>query len=150
MLNVEQTRIFNQLSDHLHHQHRHENGLCKCSNLKPFHMFVSGESVRAQAYAIWHLSSGDFVTCAVAAPTGLAAFNVGGVTVHRLFQLPIEHEGKPAVYWSLPKDTRKYLRHTFSHLKLLIVDEISSLYLVYVHLRLTVYTITHINRDTSG
>ena len=32
----------------------------------------------------------ESLTCAVAAPTGLAAFNVGGVTVHRLLQLPVE------------------------------------------------------------
>ena len=37
----------------------------------------------------------------VAAPTGLAAFNVGGLTIHRLFQLSIEHEGETAEYWSL-------------------------------------------------
>ena len=30
----------------------------------------------------------------VAAPTGLAAHNIGGTTIHRLLSLPIEH-GKP-------------------------------------------------------
>ena len=39
----------------------------------------------------------------VAAPTGLAAFNVDGTTIHRLFQLPVEHEVKSAMYWSLSK-----------------------------------------------
>ena len=34
----------------------------------------------------------------VAAPTDLAAFNVDGLTICRLFQLPIEHEGKTAEY----------------------------------------------------
>ena len=34
------------------------------------------------------------LSCAIVAPTGLAAFNVGGLTIHRLFQLPIEHEVK--------------------------------------------------------
>lgn len=32
----------------------------------------------------------------MAAPTGLAAFNVDGVIIHLLLQLPIEHEGKTA------------------------------------------------------
>ena len=45
--------------------------------------------------------------CAVAAPTGLAAFNVGGVTMHRLFQLPIEHSARAAGYWALPKQSQK-------------------------------------------
>ena len=44
----------------------------------------------------------DDLKCAVTAPTGLASFNVGGVTIYRIFWLPIEHEGKEAGYWALP------------------------------------------------
>ena len=79
------------------------------------------------------------MTCAIAAPTGLAAFNVGGVTIHRLFQLPIEHEGKQAGYWSLSKAAQKVMRSTLHSLKTIIVDEVSmvsSLNLAYMHLRL--------------
>ena len=75
----------------------------------------------------------------MAAPTGLAAFNVGGVTIHHLFQLPIEHEGQTAGYWSLPKTSQKIMRTTFQHAKLFIIDEVSmlsSLNLAYLHLRL--------------
>ena len=77
--------------------------------------------------------------CAVTAPTGLAAFNVGGVTIHRLLQLPIEHEGRGAGYWKLPKETLKVMRMSLSKPKLLIIDEVSmvsSLNLAYIHLRL--------------
>ena len=72
-------------------------------------------------------------------PTGLAAFNVGGVTIHRHLQLPIEHEGKTAGYWTLPKDSQKVMHNQLRHLKLLIADEVSmlsSLNLEYIHLRL--------------
>ena len=75
----------------------------------------------------------------MAAPTGLAAFNVGGLTIHRLFQLPIEHEGQMASYWSLPKVSQKVMKTKLCHVKLIIIDEISmvsSLNLAYVHLRL--------------
>ena len=61
-------------------------------------MFVSGvggtgksfliEAIKALVISVWPL---DDLVCAIAAPTGLAAFNVGGTTIHRLFQLPIEH-----------------------------------------------------------
>ena len=71
-------------------------------------MFISGvggtgksfliETIRSQVKEIWKDCVGDDTTCTVAAPTGLAAYNVGGVTVHRLFQLLIEHEGKTAGY----------------------------------------------------
>ena len=55
-------------------------------------MFVSGVGgtgkfflIEALVTIIWE--SYDLL-CAIAAPTGL---NVGGVTIHRLFQLPVEH-----------------------------------------------------------
>ena len=63
---------------------------------------------------------------------------MGGVTVHRLLQLPIEHESKTA-YWLLPKDSRKVLIGNLKNVKLLIVDEVSmvsSLNLAYLHLRM--------------
>ena len=46
------------------------------------------ETIRSLVKEIWKGCASDDTTCAVAAPTGLAAYNVGGVTVHRLFQLP--------------------------------------------------------------
>ena len=51
-------------------------------------------AIGAQADAIWSLQGFSGLVCVVAAPTGLATFNVGGVTLHHLLQLPIEHEGK--------------------------------------------------------
>ena len=81
----------------------------------------------------------ESVRCALAAPTGLAAFNIDGVTIHRLFQLPIEHDSKTSTYWALPKESLKVMRNGFKHLKLIIIDEVSmlsSLSLAYIHLRL--------------
>ena len=109
-------------------------------------MFVSGvggtgksfliEAIKALVGSIWPL---DSLMCAVAAPTGLAAFNVGGITIHRLFQLPIEHEGKAAGYWSLPRCSQKVMKTTLCNVKMIIVDKVSmvsSLNLAYMHLRL--------------
>ena len=59
--------------------------------------------------------------------------------MHRLFQLPIEHEGKAAVYWSLPKASQKVLKTTLRNVKMVVIDEVSmlsSLNLAYMHLRL--------------
>ena len=94
------------------------------------------ETIDQPTSEIW---PSDGMTCAIAAPTGLAAFNVGGMTLHRLFQLPIEHEGKPSMYWPLPKASHKVMKMTLHDVKLLIVDKVSmvsSLTLAYVHLRL--------------
>ena len=109
-------------------------------------MFVSGvggtgksfliETIRALVDQLW--PSND-LTCAIATPTGLAASNVGGTTIHRLFQLPVEHEGKSAMYWSLSKPSQKVMKTTFRSVKVIIVDEVSmvsSLNFAYMHLRL--------------
>jgi len=128
MLNEDRSRVFQQISNHLLHQHQHELKLCTCTNDNPLHMFVSGvggtgksfliETIRSQVREIWRHDVGDDVTCAVAAPTGLAAYNVGGVKVHRLFQLPIEHEGKTAAYWLLSKEARKAMITNLRSLKI--------------------------------
>ena len=149
MLNEDQRRIFDQVSDHLNHQLRHEVDGCKCKDLKPLYMFVSGvggtgksfliETVRSLVKEIWKDDASNDTICAVAAPTGLAAYNVGGVTVHRLFQLPIEHEGKTAGYWSLSKVAQKVMGTNLRSLKLIIIEEVSmlsNLNLAYIHLRL--------------
>ena len=103
-------------------------------------MFVSGvggtgksfliETTKALVNNIW--PSND-LTCAI------AAFNVGGVTIHRLFQLPIEHDSKTAGYWSLPKTSQKVMKTSLRNVKTIIIDEVSmvsSLNLAYIHLRL--------------
>ena len=116
------------------------------TDIKPLHMFVSGvggmgksfliKTIRALMSKIWDYKTGSPV-CSVIAPMGLTAFNVGGVTIHRLLQLPIEHDGKTAGYWKLGKEALKVMRNSLSQLRLLIIDEVSmvsSLNLAYIHL----------------
>ena len=69
----------------------------------------------------------------------LSFFIIRGVTVHRLFILPDEHEGRTAGDWALSKDAQKTLKTLLRHIKVFIVDELSmlsSLNLAYLHLRL--------------
>ena len=144
MLNDDQRRVFDTVKGHLH-QKCHEQNECSC-DIKPVRMFVSGvggtgksfliEAIKALVISVWPL---DDLVCAISAPTGLAAFNVGGTTIHRLFQLPIEHSSKTASYWSLPKSSQKVMKTTLCNVKLFIIDEISmvsSLNLAYIHMRL--------------
>ena len=133
-LNADQSRVFKQVKSHLEHQAMHERKTCTC-HVKPLHMFVSGVGGTGKSFLIkttlCALVSNlgqpkkDTTLCAVTAPTGLAAFNVGGITIHRLLQLPIEHEGKPAGYWRLGRDAQKVMRTSLSQLRLLIIDEVS-------------------------
>ena len=145
MLNSDQRRVFDKVKAHLLHQRQHETKECTCE-LTPLHMFVSGVGgtgksflIEAVKLLVGHLWPSDNLMCAIAAPTGLAAFNVGGITIHRLFQLPVEHEGKTAEYWALPKSSQKVMKTTLRSVKMIIVDEISmvsSLNFAYMHMRL--------------
>ena len=72
---------------------------------------------------------------AVAAPTGIAAFNIIGLTIHPLLQLPVEH-GKAPQYCPLSDDNLKIVRQWLHNLVLLIIDEISMashITLLYIH-----------------
>ena len=113
--------------------------------MQSFHILtdVVHPSLYVSVFMLLSLNTGlvtiENLTCGIAAPTGLAAFNVGGITMHRLFQLPIEHEGKTAGYWALSKESQKVMRNRLHHIKLIIIDEVSmvsSLTLAYIHLRL--------------
>ena len=145
MFNGDRRRIYDSVMNHLHHRKQHDDGDCHC-NIKPLRLFVSGvggtgksfliEAIKLLVHRIWE---SEELTVVVAAPTGLAGFNVGGLTIHRLFQLPIEHEGQMAGYCSLAKVSQKVMKTKLCHVKLIIIDEISmvsSLNLAYIHLRL--------------
>lgn len=76
---------------------------------------------------------------AVGAPTGIAAFNVNGLTIHRLLQLPVEH-GNTLTYKPLSDQVIQVLRADLADVILLIIDEvsmISNVTLLFIHLRLT-------------
>ena len=137
------------VTDHLCHQQKHEKGECLCKSFKPLHTFVSGvdgtgksfliEAIRQKVSEIWKDGADVDTKCVVGAPTGLASYNIGGITVHRMFMLPIEHEGRTAGYWRLPKETQKVMRTNLKSLKLVIIVEVSmlsNLNLAYIHLRL--------------
>ena len=120
-LNPDQARVYEQVKSHLEHHLKHEKKECHCTDLQPLHMFVSGVGGTGKSFLIktvWALVSklwGDetrSTLCAVTAPTGLAAFNVGGVTIHRLLQLPIEHEGRGAG-WLLEAGQRDTQDHAY-------------------------------------
>ena len=145
MLNDDQRRIFDKMKYHLLHQKQHEDNEGQCE-FKTLQMFVSGVGGTGKSFLIQTIKplvnniwpSND-LTCALAAPTGLAAFNVGGITIHRLFQLPSEHDSKTAGYWSLPKTSHKVMKTSLRNVKIIIIDEVSmvsSLNLAYIHLRL--------------
>jgi len=113
-LNIDQTRIFSKIKGHL-----------KSDSTENLRMFVSGCGGTGKSYLIntiaqWLSASNanaQSVSVAVTAPTGLAAYNVGGVTIHRLLMLLVEH-GSTAKYEKLTSTRLSIVRNTLIDLKL--------------------------------
>ena len=61
---------------------------------------------------------------AVTAPTGIAAFNVKRLAIHRLLQLPVKPKGI-AKYKGLTASAIKEIRKKLENVDLIIIDEIS-------------------------
>ena len=60
------------------------------------------------------------------APTGLAAYNINGQTIHRFFKLPVFHE-KSENHWPLSDNNLKLMRKLLPNLKTVIVGKLFSI-----------------------
>ena len=67
-------------------------------------------------------NSSDGFIVAVLAPTGLAAFNIKGLTIHRILKLPVQRN-KNQPYFELQEDHLKELRKVTEHLDLIIIGD---------------------------
>ena len=135
-LNEDQLRVFETVKNSVQIQ-------ClslQAQNAKPLRMFISGCGGTGKSYLIktikaW-VSSATDKHVAITAPTGIAAFSINGLTIHRLLQLPVEH-GKTPQYRPLSDESLKVVRQRLENLILLVIDEISMvshITLLYIHL----------------
>lgn len=103
------------------------------------HIFLTGKAGTGKTTFLRYIKEHTHKNVAVAAPTGVAAINAGGVTLHSLFQLPFGpfipannpgfSESKAADANSLIKQLRlnSNKRQLIQELDLLIIDEVSML-----------------------
>ncbi|KYN27890.1 DNA repair and recombination protein pif1, mitochondrial [Trachymyrmex cornetzi] len=128
-LNEDQKRIFDRVCQVLQN---------KSQILR---LYVSSEGGTGKSFLIetikhWiriHLGK----TIAISAPTGIAAFNIDGLTIHRMFQLPVTNEST-AKYTHLSDMVLKTLRDKFKTVELFIIDEvsmISNVTLMFINLK---------------
>ena len=116
-------------------------------NPDPFFIHVTGGAGTGKSHlikCIYHEASKllknrenpEEVKVLLVAPTGTAAFNIGGYTIHSAFKVPC-HIKKD--FQRLSDDTRNTLRMHLSGIDILIIDEISMVdrkVLAYIHGRL--------------
>ncbi|MFT2817463.1 ATP-dependent DNA helicase [Leifsonia sp. A12D58] len=82
-------------------------------------VFVTGRAGTGKSTLLNHLSWNTSKQIVIAAPTGVAALNVGGQTIHSLFRLPI------GVIADHPIDQNDQVRKLLNTIDTLVIDEVS-------------------------
>ena len=152
MLNADQRSVYNTITGHLSHVLDHSFGENKCpipncAEVEPLLLFVSGpggtgktfllEAIVGYMYVETYVRNRDCKSI-LCAPSGLAANNIGGSTIHSIFKIPVER-GSNLKYAPLPKRTRDEMKAVMGHIRCVIIDEISmvsNILLLLIHLRL--------------
>jgi hypothetical protein len=112
----------------------------KFINYTSRHIFLTGKAGTGKTTFLRNLIELTHKKAVITAPTGIAAINAAGVTIHSLFQLPFgtylprqptaEH---PNQQYNTPRSIVRHLqmnttkRRVFQDLELLIIDEVSML-----------------------
>ncbi len=87
-------------------------------------VFLTGKAGTGKTTFLHNVVKHTRKRCIVVAPTGVAAINAGGVTIHSFFQLPLSPY-VPGVHWKSKFDFNGNKRRIIASLDLLIIDEIS-------------------------
>ena len=132
-LNSEQKVIFDSIIKVIDHQQLHMDNKCNCNKkelIKPIRKFCSGIAGTGKSHLIKAISSyiryyynkpdAAEWSVAILAPTGIAAFNVNGLTIHRFFKLPVFND-KDDKHWPLSDQALKIIRFYLPNLKLIII-----------------------------
>lgn len=104
-------------------------------------IFLTGKAGTGKTTLLKEIISTTHKKCVVVAPTGIAALNAGGVTIHSMFQLPfggfIPDNSLPQFFENSKFETKATLRRHFKmsglkksviqNMELLIIDEVSML-----------------------
>ena len=145
-LNAKQREAFEIVVRYTAEPHKYHMGTLS-SPPECFHLFITGGAGTGKSHLIHAIrehiersvqASKDFHGCTVMAPTGLAALNINGLTIHRALSLQVEH-GRSAHQLHLSALALNELRRLWKGVHTIIVDEISMVsyeVLVAVHQRL--------------
>jgi hypothetical protein len=142
-LNQKQREVYDKVIRVVKHHVGHEACGVPCTEApEQILEFVSGGAGTGKSRLIEVLSEGVEMESGrgvlIAAPTGLAAVNVSGVTLHKAFHLPVQKDGN-FKYMELSHEQDKVMARQMYRTKLIIIDEISmvsNVTLMFIHQRL--------------
>jgi hypothetical protein len=142
-LNEKQRQVYERVIGVVKHQLAHEESGILCEKPEQLLEFVSGGAGTGKSRLIEVVTEGVQMLSdrrvLIGAPTGLAAQNIAGETLHSVFNLPIQKEGKKFQYEDQGHEMDKKMADRMWQTKLIIIDEISmvsNVTLMFIHLRM--------------
>ena len=146
-LNTEQRKAYNTVLTWCRNKVKNMNSI-KPEKVDPIYIYISGSGGTGKSHLIRNLyhtatktfrhgqSNAEKPTVLLMAPTGVAAININGTTIHTALAIPKEAgENVPP----MSDQKRTQIRISLSELKLIIIDEISMVSnttLLHIHQRL--------------
>ena len=99
-LSPDQLAVYNLFVQNVDHYYQHNTKACCCDDFEPVRLFVSGFGGSGKSHLIRTLMAYQFIRSEVkkepchfllGAPTGIASHNIGGMTLHSMWSLPVDH-----------------------------------------------------------
>ena len=137
-LSSDQLAVYNLFVDNVNHYYQHKTKNCVCREFEPIRLFVSGFGGSGKSHLIRTLMAYQYIRSEVkkdpchfllGAPTGIASHNIGGMTLHSMWNLPVDHsngrKNSAKEYRRLKSNQINIMRANYAHACGLIVDEVS-------------------------
>ena len=136
-LSPDQLAVYEMFVENVEHYYRHKTHICSCVQFEPLRLFVSGFGGSGKSHLIRTLMAYQFIRSEVekeprhfllGAPTGIASHNIGGMTLHSMWNLPVNHSRNKNCgeeYRKLKSSQLNRMRANYEHACGLIVDEVS-------------------------
>ena len=137
-LSPDQLAVYELFVENVEHYYKHKSQSCYCGKFEPLRLFVSGFGGSGKSHLIRTLMAYQYIRSEVkkepchfllGAPTGIASHNIGGMTLHSMWSLPVNHgkskRNSNEEYRKLKSNQINNMRANYKHACGLIVDEVS-------------------------
>ena len=137
-LSSDQLAVYELFVENVDHYYKHKSQSCFCEKFEPLRLFVSGFGGSGKSHLIRTLMAYQYIRSEVeiepchfllGAPTGIASHNIGGMTLHSMWSLPVNHgkskRNSNEEYRKLKSSQLNNMRANYKHACGLIVDEVS-------------------------
>ena len=137
-LSPDQLAVYESFVENVEHYYQHKTKKCSCGKFEPLRLFVSGFGGSGKSHLIRVLMAYQFIRSEVkkepchfllGAPTGIASHNIGGMTLHSMWNLPVNHGNSKRnpneQYRKLRSGQINRMRANYKDACGLIVDEVS-------------------------